>query len=158
MKDYKLISKICLWVLFAAGLIVSIMFFVGGADGSMEVAGDFLDIPRFSDLYLSWNYVLVVLGSVCFIGSLGMLIAHLWHTNRSNAIILITAIIGLALLFVVCWFLGSPAEVKIVGYEGGDNVGAMARLSDACIYMTYILVVMTVCAMAWGMWYTKRLK
>ena len=158
MKDYKLISKICLAVLFVVGLIVSIMFYVGGANGSMEVAGDFLDIPRFSDLYLSWNYALVVLGSACFIGSLCMLIAHLWNTNRTNAIILISAIVGLVLLFVICWFIGSPVEVKIIGYEGGDNVGSMARLSDACLYMTYVLVIATICALAWGIWYTKRLK
>ena len=57
MKNYKLIPKIALWSLLALGIVVIAMFFAGGSDGSLEVAGDFLDIPRYSDLFLVWNYI-----------------------------------------------------------------------------------------------------
>ena len=56
-------SKICLWVLLAVGIVVSVLFYVGGSQGSLEVAGDFLSIPKFTDLMLYWNYTLV--GLVC---------------------------------------------------------------------------------------------
>ena len=59
MKNYKLIPKVTLWVLMLVGIVASVMFFVGGSEGSLEVAGDFLDIPKFTDILLYWNYVLV---------------------------------------------------------------------------------------------------
>ena len=53
MKNYKLLPKITLWVLLIVGVIFSVMFYAGGSAGTHEVAGDFLDIPRFSDLFLT---------------------------------------------------------------------------------------------------------
>lgn len=64
MKNYKLIPKVTLWVLLAIGIIASVMFFVGGSEGALEVAGDFLEIPRFTDLLLGWNYVLLALACI----------------------------------------------------------------------------------------------
>jgi hypothetical protein len=58
MKNYKLIPKITLWSLLALGIVFIALFFLGGSNGSLEVAGDFLDIPRFSDAFLIWNYIL----------------------------------------------------------------------------------------------------
>ena len=57
MKNYKLIPKITLWTLLALGIVVIAMFFLGGSQGSLEVAGDFLDIPKYTDLFLTWIYV-----------------------------------------------------------------------------------------------------
>ena len=59
MKNYKLLPKITLWVLMLLGIVATIMFFAGGSNGSLEVAGDFLDIPRFTDLFLIWSYILL---------------------------------------------------------------------------------------------------
>ena len=51
--------------------------------------------------------------------------------------------------------LGSPEKVEILGYEGTDNVGNMARMSDAIMYLVYILTASTVAALVWGVIYTK---
>ena len=48
MKNYKLLPKITLWSLLALGIVVIAMFFLGGSNGTLEVAGDYLNIPRFS--------------------------------------------------------------------------------------------------------------
>jgi hypothetical protein len=48
--------------------------------------------------------------------------------------------------------------VKIIGYEGTDNVGFMAQLSDACLYITYILVAATLLVIVAGRIYTSILK
>jgi hypothetical protein len=48
--------------------------------------------------------------------------------------------------------------MEIVGYEGTDNVGNMARMSDAIMYLVYILVGSTVAALIWGVIYTKTKK
>ena len=65
-------------------------------------------------------------------------------------------VIGFVLLLVVCWFAGSTDKIDIIGYEGTDNEGAMARLSDACLYVTYVLVIATIATMAWGIIRTKK--
>ena len=47
MNDkYKMIPKITLWSLIGLGIVFIAMFFLGGSNGSLEVAGDFLDIPK----------------------------------------------------------------------------------------------------------------
>ena len=52
MKNYKLFPKVTLWVLMIVGIIATAMFFFGGSEGSLEVAGDFLDIPKFTNVLL----------------------------------------------------------------------------------------------------------
>ena len=139
----------------AVGIIASVMFFVGGSEGSLEVAGDFLDIPKFSDVFLYWIYALVVL---VILTTFGFVLAKLVETFKVDpkagvrSILVVLAAVGLCAL---CWFLGSPEKMEIIGYEGTDNVGNMARLSDAMMYLVYILTAATIAALVWGVIYTK---
>lgn len=158
MKNYKLLPKITLWVLMLLGIVATIMFFAGGSNGSLEVAGDFLDIPRFTDLFLIWSYIL--LGIVILV-TLGVVITEFVKNckyDKRKAIRTSIVVLGFVALVLVCWFLGSPEKVNIIGYEGTDNVGAMAQMSDAIIYLCYILFAATICTLIWGVIYTKRLK
>ena len=155
MKNYKLFPKVTLWVLMLVGIVATALFFLGGSEGSLEVAGDFLDIPKFSDVLLYWIYALVVL---VILATFGFVIAKLVETFKVDpkrgltSVVVVLAAVGLCAL---CWFLGSPEKVEILGYEGTDNVGNMARLSDAMMYLVYILTASTVVALLWGVIYTK---
>ena len=155
MKNYKLFPKVTLWVLMLVGIVATAMFFLGGSEGSLEVAGDFLDIPKFSDVFLYWIYALVAL---VILVTFGFVLAKLVETFKVDpkagvrSILVVLAAVGLCAL---CWFLGSPEKVEIIGYEGTDNVGNMARLSDAMMYLVYILTASTVVALVWGVIYTK---
>ena len=155
MKNDKLFPKVTLWVLMLVGIVASVMFFAGGSEGSLEVAGDFLNIPKFTDTLLYWIYVLV--GLVILV-TFGFVIAKLVETFKVDpkrgltSVVVVLAAVGLCAL---CWFLGSPEKVEILGYEGTDNVGNMARLSDAMMYLVYILTASTVAALVWGVIYTK---
>ena len=137
------------------GIVATALFFLGGSEGSLEVAGDFLDIPKFSDVFLYWIYALVVL---VILTTFGFVLAKLVETFKVDpkagirSILVVLAAVGLCAL---CWFLGSPEKVEILGYEGTDNVGNMARLSDAMMYLVYILTASTVAALVWGVIYTK---
>ena len=158
MKDYKLIPKITLWVLLALGLVFIALFFLGGSSGSLEVAGDFLDIPRFSDAFLIWNYVLfglVVLVTLCVVV---VEFANNWKTNRRKAYAMLGVVCGFILLALVCWVLGSPEKIDIIGYEGRDNEGFWAQLADAVIYACYFLFAATIVTIVWGVIHTRRLK
>ena len=137
------------------GIVASVLFFVGGSEGSLEVAGDFLDIPKFTDILLYWNYVLV---GVVILVTFGFVIAKLVETFKVDAkrgLVSIGVVLAAVGLCALCWFLGSPEKVEILGYEGTDNVGNMARMSDAIMYLVYILTASTVAALVWGVIYTK---
>ena len=158
MKNYKLIPKITLWTLLAIGILVSVMFYVGGSEGSLEVAGDYLDIPRFTNLMLTWNYILLLLVCLTTFGFVLWNFIKTLRVNAKKALAQLAVVVAFVVLVVICWGLGSAEEVHIVGYEGTDNVGGMARLSDACLYLSYILLGGTLCAMIFGYCYTKLLK
>ncbi len=158
MKDYKMIPKVALWVLMGLGIICSVLFYIGGSEGSLEVAGDFLNIPYFTNLFLVWNYILVILVILITLGVVVWEFTKTYKVDKKKAMKSLYVVLGAIALVLVCWFLGSPEELKIIGYEGSDNVGKMAQLTDACIYLTYILVIATIAAMIWGIIYTKRQK
>ena len=155
MKNYKLFPKVTLLVLMLVGIVATALFFLGGSEGSLEVAGDFLDIPKFTNVLLYWIYVLVAL---VILATFGFVIAKLVETFKVDpkagirAVVVVIAAIALCAL---CWFLGSPEKIEILGYEGTDNVGNMARMSDAIMYLVYILTASTVAALVWGVIYTK---
>ena len=155
MKNYKLFPKVTLWILMIVGIVATAMFFLGGSEGSLEVAGDFLDIPKFTNVLLYWIYALVVL---VILVTFGFVIAKLVETFKVDpkagvrSVLVVLAAVGLCAL---CWFLGSPEKIEILGYEGTDNVGNMARMSDAIMYLVYILTASTIVALVWGVIYTK---
>ena len=157
-SKYELISKITLWVLIILGVIFTIMFYLPYSEGQLEVAGDYLNIPKYTDLMLYWNYIL--LGLVCCITLVFVLekFFKMFSTEPKRAIVNLVIVLVFAGLILACWFAGSPEAVKIIGYEGTDNAGAMAQLSDACLYLTYILLVAAVIVLACGWLYTKILK
>jgi hypothetical protein len=158
MKDYKLLPKITLWSLLALGIVFIAMFFLGGSAGSLEVAGDFLNIPRFTDLFLVWVYILMGIVILITLGVVVVDFAENWKTDRRKAYTTLGVVCGFVVLACLCWFAGSPEKINIIGYEGSDNVGFWAQLSDAVIYACYILIAATLIAMVWGVIHTKKLK
>lgn len=158
MQKYKLISKISLIVLLVIGIVMAVLFYVGGdLEEKHLVAGDELPIPRFTDLFLYWNYIL--LGLVCLITLCFVCKNYidLWKTNAKKAITTTAVLVGFVALACVCWFMGSPEKIDIIGYEGTDNQGAWAQLSDMMIYLCYFLLGGTLLTILGGWIYTKTL-
>ena len=157
MKDYKSLPKITLWSLLALGIVFIALFFLGGSNGSLEVAGDFLNIPRFTNAFLIWVYILLAIVILVTLAVVVVDFANNWKTNRRKAYMTLGVVGGFILLALICWLLGSPEKINIIGYEGTDNEGAWAQLADAVIYACYFLVVATLGTMIWGYVYTKKL-
>ena len=155
MKNYKLFPKVTLWVLMVVGIIATAMFFLGGSEGSLEVAGDFLDIPKFTNVLLYWIYALVVLVILVTFGFVLAKLVETFKVDPKRGLASVGVVLGAVALCALCWVLGSPEKVEILGYEGTDNVGNMARMSDAIMYLVYILTASTVAALVWGVVYTK---
>ena len=155
MKNYKSIPKVTLLVLMIMGILAAAMFFLGGSEGSLEVAGDFLDIPKFTNVLLCWIYVLVALVILVTFGFVIAKLVETFKVDSKRALTSVGVVLGAVVLCIICWFLGSPDKVEIIGYEGTDNVGNMARMSDAIMYLVYILTASTVAALVWGVIYTR---
>ena len=137
------------------GIIATALFFLGGSEGSLEVAGDFLDIPKFTNVLLYWIYVLVALVILVTFGFVIAKLVETFKVDPKRGLASVGVVLAAVALCALCWFLGSPDKVEILGYEGTDNVGNMARLSDAIMYLVYILTASTVAALVWGVVYTK---
>jgi hypothetical protein len=137
------------------GIIATALFFLGGSEGSLEVAGDFLDIPKFTNVLLYWIYALVVLVILVTFGFVIAKLVETFKVDPKRGLVSVGVVLGAVALCALCWFLGSPEKIEILGYEGTDNVGNMARMSDAIMYLVYILTASTVVALVWGVIYTK---
>ncbi|MBR6492890.1 MAG: hypothetical protein IKT13_03045 [Paludibacteraceae bacterium] len=157
MKDYKLLPKITLWTLLALGIVFTALFYLPLSEGSLEVAGDFLNIPLFTNAFLVWVYILLAVVILVTLAVVAVEFANNWKTNRRKAYMTLGVVGGFILLALICWFLGSPEKINIIGYEGTDNEGAWAQLADAVIYACYFLVIATLGTMLWGYIYTKKL-
>lgn len=156
MKNLNLIPKITLWVLLALGVVASVMFYAGGNEAvGLEVAGDMLNVPVFTGLFLNWNYILLAIAILATVVAVVASFILKFQMNKKKALATLGIVCGFVLVAVVCWVLGSPEKVNIIGYEGTDNVGAMAQMSDAIMYLTYTLLCGVICAICWGAIYTR---
>ena len=155
-NTYKLIPKIVLWLLILAGIGVVGLFFFGGdlAEGH-EVAGDILPIPTYSDVLLFWTYALVGVVIAVTFGFVLVKFGASFKTDVKGALTSLGVVLGSILLCWLCWNFGSDAKVEIIGYEGDENVGFMARLTDAIMYLTYILTGATIVTLVFGAVYSK---
>ena len=140
------------------GIVFIALFFLGDSNGSLEVAGDFLDIPRFTNAFLIWVYILLAIVILVTLAVVVVEFSNNWKTNRRKAFMTLGVVCGFVVLALLCWFLGSPEKIHIVGYEGTDNEGAWAQLADAVIYACYFLIVATLGTMIWGYIHTRKLK
>jgi cytochrome b561 len=155
-NTYKLIPKIVLWLLILAGIGVVGLFFFGGdlAEGH-EVAGDILPIPTYSDVLLYLTYALVALVILVTFGFVLVKYGASFKTDVKGALKTLGVVVAAVVLCWLCWHMGSDAKVDIIGYEGTENVGFMARLTDAIMYLTYILTGATIVTLVFGAVYSK---
>lgn len=156
MKKYDLIPKVTLWVLMIFGIIAAAFVFLGGnAAEGYEVAGDILAVPNFTNLWLFTNYAYFIAALLVTLLFVVVAFAGNFKKDSKKAIFTLGVLVAFVLLFVVCWFLGSPEKLDIIGYEGTDNQGFWAQLSDMMIYACYALVAGVVGCIVWGAIYTR---
>ena len=119
------------------------------------MAGDILNVPVFTNLFLYWNYILLAIAILVTLVAVCASFVLKFKMNKKSALATLGVVCGFVLVVVVCWFLGSPEQVHIIGYEGTDNVGAMAQMTDAIMYLTYILLAGVLITICWGAVYTR---
>jgi len=131
MTKLTKILNIVLYVLLAITLVFAGMFYFGG-----EEVGAALTTPIYTDSYLNWGKLLVVVAvGVTVIFEVLHLIFNARNAVRtfiSIGVLLVVALIGYGMAD------GTPME--IIGYNGPDNVPSILRMAGTILYGTYILL------------------
>ncbi len=149
------LPKYTLWVLFAISLVVSGIFIFGGSMDIEGNAGEMLSTFVYTDLFLNWTYILFALSVVITLIAAISSFFTTFAQNPKKGFGTLAVLVVFALVFVVSWFLGSPEELTIVGYEGTDNVGFWAQYSDMCLWATIIFSAATILALVSTVLYSK---
>lgn len=134
-------------ILVLVSLILVLLVYVGGTAGSVDVGGEALSVPKFTDALLYWTYGLLGLAlGITIIMALAGYVKSL-IANPVAALKSLIPIAAFVLIFVIAWNMGTGERMSIIGYEGTDNEGFWAQFSDMIIYSIYALfagVVLTI--------------
>jgi len=153
----KKLPQISLIVFGLLSIIVSVLFFVGLGKETFISPNTFEEMTdsSFSDLFIKWAYVLFAITACLVIVFSIINFAKNFKDAPKKAIRTLLVLVVLVAIFVVSWALGSADELRIVGYDGDQNVGFWAQFSDMIIYTAYTLVFATVIALVGSVIYSK---
>ncbi len=133
----KKILNILTIVMFAITAVLLCLFMFGG-----EVPNQVYPTPVYTSTLLNWAYVLF---GMAIVSAIIFPIIRLF-TRPQQAI---KSIIGLAVIVIVvliAYAMADGTPMKLIGYNGPDNVPSMLILSDTIIYTMYFLFAGTVLA------------
>ena len=147
MKASK-IASIVYYVLLALSVVVLALFFCVGFGNMESLPSGLYKSPQFTDLLMWWMYILVAICGVCTIAGAvtskgGKVDSNMpaWGDTLAK--------VGMWLfvpVLAVTWFLGSKAP--IVTGTGLYEDAFWLQATDAIIYTIYVLLVVTVLALA----------
>lgn len=147
--------KILAYLLVILSGIFVAMIYVGGNAESLEVGGELLTVPKYTDTLLYWSYFLIGLIVVITLLLIVLGFVKSLVANPLSAIKSLIPLIIFVLIFVVAWSLGSAEKISIIGYEGTENEGFWAQFTDMVIYAIYTLFAAVVLAIFGARVYTS---
>ncbi len=128
MKLTGKIAGITMYVLLIISVLFSILVIWGPEEADTT--------PTFLDSALTWTYIMIA-GSTVIALAFELINIILNPVNAKRTLI---SALGIAVLLVIAWAISDGTPLHIIGYEGGDNVPTMLKLSDAGLYTTYVLL------------------
>lgn len=130
MKKITKAAKIVLFVLLFLCLLFTGLMMFGGT-----IKGDPNETPVYTDAILKFAYGLIVLsiGTTLVFEVINIL---LHPVNASKSLIVLGVF---AILFGISYAMADGTPLKILGYNGADNVPFMLKLTDMGLYAFYFL-------------------
>ena len=144
MKDnISNISSLVLYLLFGLSAVVLVLFFCVGFGEQEMVASGYVTSPKFTNLLLYWQYILV---AVCLLVTIaGIIIAKGSKVDsqmpKSAGVLRTIGVFLFIPLLIIGWCLGSNAAVR-TGQGIYDNP-FWSQATDAMLYCIYGLVAIT---------------
>ena len=133
----KKILNILTIVMFVITAVLLGLFMFGG-----KVPNQLYTTPVYTSTVLNWAYILF---GIAIIAAIIFPIIRLFSRPKQA----MKSFIGLAVVVVVvliAYAMADGTPMKIIGYNGPDNVPSMLILSDTIIYTMYILFAGTILA------------
>ena len=133
----KKILNIRTIVMFVITAVLLGLFMFGG-----KVPNQLYTTPVYTSTLLNWAYILF---GIAIIAAIIFPIIRLFSRPKQA----MKSFIGLAVVVVVvliAYAMADGTPMKIIGYNGPDNVPSMLILSDTIIYTMYILFAGTILA------------
>ena len=148
MKASK-IASIAYYVLLAISLVVFVLFFCVGFGREEAVASGFKKAPQFLSLLMYWMYALVAICTVCTVAGAvtakgGKVDSNMPKWGE------VLAQVGTWLfvpVLLITWFMGDDTPIRMGTGELYESKFWLVA-TDAMIYTIYVLVVVTVLALA----------
>ena len=148
MKASK-IASIAYYVLLAISLVVFVLFFCVGFGREEAVASGFKKAPQFLSLLMYWMYALVAICTVCTVAGAVTAKGGKVDSNMPKwGETLATAGTWLFLpVLIVTYFMGDSTPIRMGTGELYESTFWLVA-TDAMIYTIYVLVVVTILALA----------
>lgn len=154
LKTVKLIG-ISLVVLSFLLLIAFFATLGQGSESLTSASGEPIHVPLLTDTILYWSYVLFALAILVAVGISFVKFIKSFVTSPGKAVKSIIPVVLFLGIFVVSYLLGSGERMSIIGYEGTQNEGLWAQITDMFIYTLYTLFVVLIATIFGARIYTS---
>ena len=132
MINFSKPLNILMALLLAVSAVIFVMLFAGGVKDPNAA----MEEPIFTNTFIIWTYILIF-GAILVTG-LFEVIGIISHPQKSFRTLISLGV--LVVLVLVAFILADDTPLKLVGYEGTDNVPSMLILSDVFIFTLYLIV------------------
>lgn len=115
-----------------------------GGESLTSASGEPIHVPLLTDTIIYWGYLLFGLAILVAVGVAVVNFVKSLITNPGSAIKSIIPVVLFLGIFAVSYFMGSGDRMSIIGYEGTQNEGMWAQITDMFIYTLYTLFVVLI--------------
>ena len=135
-KKMSMMSLSIILATFAVSIAIILMFCFGPYDAELEG-------PEYTEAMLNWAYILL---GVSIVASLTFPIIE-FITKPKQGIKNILPLLGLVAVAAVCYYVSRDAVLDLPGYNGTDNTPETVKISEAILYLTYVLMILNIVAL-----------
>ena len=129
MNNKKILNIVTL-VMFLITLVLLGLFIFGG-----KVPNQAYDTPVYTGALLNWAYILC---GIAILAAVVFPIARLF-TRPKQAMKSFIGLVGLVVIVLIAYAMADDTPLKLIGYNGPDNVPSRLLMSDTIIYTMYFL-------------------
>ena len=144
------IRKISSWTLLAVcllSLVVLGLFYFGGELPPLNKQ----KYPMFTNELLLWMYLLLALCTVSMLIFGITQFANNFKTNAKSALMTLGVLVGFALLLIISYSIGDATPLAGINKQAQTfNVESWLKITDMWLYGMYVLLGLSICAIAWG--------
>ena len=129
MNNKKILNIVTL-VMFLVTLVLLGLCILGG-----KVPNQAYYTPVYTGALLNWAYILC---GIAILAAVVFPIARLF-TRPKQAMKSFIGLVGLVVIVLIAYAMADDTPLKLIGYNGPDNVPSRLLMSDTIIYTMYFL-------------------